>query len=168
MQGSVSIRSLGIQVATRRKGLQGGSGRETGRQRGSGQGPRERGGRWTRRELGPARLLMADRLSPILDEEVHYRQRSLAGDSDGQVQGELSRCLDTHTHTWLSFSCHLPSWTLVAPTSLNRMSSETPREETSGQTLTLGKPGKVQAVLYGFLQWFPNLNPGSPSLPLPH
>lgn len=97
MQGGVSICSFGIQVATRRRGLQGGSRRETGRQ-GVGVGdPQSQG----KREVGQGgsrdqRGLMAGRLSPILDEEVHYRQGSMAGDSDGQVQGELSWCLDTH------------------------------------------------------------------------
>lgn len=34
--------------------------------------------------------------SPILDDEIHQGQRGLVGDSDSQVQGELSRCLNTH------------------------------------------------------------------------
>lgn len=58
------------------------------------QGKREVGQGGSRNQRG----LTAGRLSPILDEEIHYRQGSMAGDSDGQVQGELSWCLDTHTH----------------------------------------------------------------------
>lgn len=37
-------------------------------------------------------------LSPILDDEIHQGQGGLVGDSDSQVQGELSRCLNTHPH----------------------------------------------------------------------
>ena len=40
----------------------------------------------------------AGRFSPILDDEIHQGQGGLVGDSDSQVQGELSRCLNTRPH----------------------------------------------------------------------
>lgn len=45
-------------------------------------------------------------VATILDEEVHYRQGSMAGDSDGQVQGELSWCLPIRP--WQQLSEVLP------------------------------------------------------------
>lgn len=69
-------------------------------------GKRGRGGKTVGEERGkggkcedPDR--QAGRFSPILDDEIHQGQGSLVGDSDGQVQGELSRCLSTHIHTSL-------------------------------------------------------------------
>lgn len=67
VQRGVSIGGLGIQVATARRGLREVQGRKR-----AGKGvkiPGEREGPGGRG--GTGRLLMADRLSPILDEEVH-------------------------------------------------------------------------------------------------
>lgn len=40
----------------------------------------------------------AGRCSPVLDDEIHQGQGGLGGDSDGQVQGQLSRGLNAHPH----------------------------------------------------------------------
>lgn len=72
--------------------------------RGQGQGEKEgeerraesgRRGRRGQREEVDRR---AGAFSPILDDEIHQGQGGLAGDSDSQVQGELSRCLNTRPH----------------------------------------------------------------------
>lgn len=49
----------------------------------------------------------ARRFSPILNDEIHQGQGGLVGDSDSQVQGELSRCLNTHPSLSVS-PVHLP------------------------------------------------------------
>jgi len=53
-----------------------------------------RGRKGEREEVGRR----AGRFSPILDDEIHQGQGGLVGDSDSQVQGELSRCLNTRPH----------------------------------------------------------------------
>ena len=54
----------------------------------------KRGRKGEREEVGRR----AGRFSPILDDEIHQGQGGLVGDSDSQVQGELSRCLNTRPH----------------------------------------------------------------------
>lgn len=68
------------------QGKKEGGGRTGEKTKGRGRGGRIR--RWVRRRW-------AGKFSPILDDEVHQGQGGLAGDSDSQVQGELSRCLGT-------------------------------------------------------------------------
>lgn len=57
-----------------------------------------RGRKGEREEVGRR----AGRFSPILDDEIHQGQGGLVGDSDSQVQGELSRCLPLGPWQWLS------------------------------------------------------------------
>lgn len=107
VQSAVSVSSLGVQVTS------GGGG--SGRKEGGGQGGTDRGrgqrekkregeGLWRRERNGEGveedeeAGRWAGRFSPILDDEVHQGQGGGAGDSDGQVQGELSRHLSTRPH----------------------------------------------------------------------
>lgn len=104
VQSAVAVCSLGIQVTS----VGGGSGRKEGewtgegvkvrgkKREGEGLGRRQReGGEGEDKEVGEEVGRWAGRFSPILDDEVHQGQGGLAGDSDSQVQGELSRCLGT-------------------------------------------------------------------------
>lgn len=103
MQSTVPISSLGIQVTAgevwsgRKEREWTGEGSMSGGKRGRG----EEGGEWEKSKAGGRRADMdgrAGRFSPILNDEIHQGQGGLGGDSDSQVQGELSRCLNTYPH----------------------------------------------------------------------
>lgn len=93
VHSTVPVRSLGVQMTSGG----GGSGRKEGQQTGEGSKSGER-----RRERNEGEYEevggRAGRFSPILDDEIHQGQGGLVGDSDGQVQGELSGCLGTQPH----------------------------------------------------------------------
>lgn len=108
VQSTVPISSLGVQVTAREVW----SGRREGdRQvRGQCQGKKRQergGGAWEKSKASGRDLdRQAGRLSPILNDEIHQGQGGLVGDSDSQVQGELSRCLNTHPHlSFPQFTC---------------------------------------------------------------
>lgn len=108
VQSAVPVSSLGIRV-TSVGGRQGGrKGNRQGRRVKVREKKREGEGLWRRErnrtggeedeEVGR----WAGALSPILDDEVHQGQGGRAGDSDGQVQGKLSRCLSLRPRQQLS------------------------------------------------------------------
>lgn len=101
MHSAVPVSSFGIQVTTRWGGAGGEVRRKEGEQTGEGANVREEEtGDQKRKGSGECEEAgrHAGRFSPILDDEIHQGQGGLVGDSDSQVQGELSRRLDTGPH----------------------------------------------------------------------